>query len=68
MFGIGQKVKAKITMTNDLRDAGMGVEVCAYAGDELIIREDRGNGRFAVSHEDITDNSFIATDGELEEI
>jgi len=65
MFKVGQKVKAKIRMINDLREDGMGIELCAKENDELVIREIRPTGRYAVSHEHITNRSFIATSEEL---
>jgi hypothetical protein len=68
MFEVGQKVRAKIDMTNDLREDGMGVEHCASKGDELIVRRVTDYGSFAVSHEHITDRAFIATADELEAV
>lgn len=68
MFYVGQKVKAKICLVDDYTEDGLGSLVCANAGDALIIRKVRGHGRFEVSHEHITDRSFIATDGELEAV
>ena len=68
MFEVGQKVRAKIDMTNDLREDGMGVEHCASKGDELIVRRVTAYGGFAVSHEHITDRAFIATADELEAV
>lgn len=68
MFEVGQKVRAKIDLTNDLREDGMGVEHCASKGDELIVRRVTDYGSFAVSHEHITDRAFIATADELESV
>lgn len=68
MFEVGQKVRAKIDMTNDLREDGIGVEHCASKGDELIVRRVTDYGSFAVSHEHITDRAFIATADELEAV
>jgi len=36
---VGQRVRAKIDMLNDLREDGMGVEHCASKGEELIVRK-----------------------------
>lgn len=63
----GQKVKAKIQLENDLRDDGMGIELCAKQGDILIIRGVREKW-YAVSHEHITDRAFNASHDELEPV
>jgi hypothetical protein len=39
---VGQRVRAKIDMLNDLREDGMGVERCASKGEELIVRKESG--------------------------
>lgn len=54
---VGQKVNARIDLISDLRDDGLGIEVCAKRGDDLIVRRIT-DGFICVSHEDITDRSF----------
>ena len=68
MFEVGDRVKAKIDMVSDLRDAGMGVELCARQGDILVIRRVTNYARLAVSHEQVTDRAFIAGPEEIEPI
>jgi hypothetical protein len=67
-MNIGDKVIAKIEMVNDLRDEGMDIELCAHAGDELIIRgkSQFDENVFYVSHEHILNRSFCASADELE--
>jgi hypothetical protein len=56
---VGQKVNARIQLVNDLTCDGMGVEVCANRGDELIVRRiinrPDDSATIVVSHEYITD-------------
>lgn len=65
---IGTRIRVTVICENDLRDAGMGVEVCARRGEVLIVR---GHSPFSestiyVSHEHITDRSFAVYEGEYE--
>lgn len=68
MFEVGQKVKAKIDLLEDMRDEGGGINRCAKAGAELFIREKSPytSGRYYVSHDGVLDSSFAADDHELE--
>ena len=65
---VGDKVTARIRMLDDLRDEGMGMQVCADKGDILIIRKisEYTKNRFYVSHVDVLDRAFIADMNELE--
>jgi len=65
---VEQRVRAKITLENDLTDDGMGIQLCASRGDELIVRQVRHGYRncIAVSHEHITDNAFCVALDEIE--
>lgn len=64
---VGQRVRAKIDMVNNMREDGMGIELCANAGDELIVR--RLSGPFiSVSHEYVVDRSFSVTVEEIEPV
>ena len=69
-FKVGQKVRAKITLENDLQEDGIGVQLCASAGDELIIRKISSGYRncISVSHEGITDRAFCVHESEIEPI
>lgn len=65
---VGQKVRAKITMINDLTHDGMGRELCAERNDTLIVRQ-VGSGYLnciSVSHEHITDRAFCCAPDEIE--
>ena len=68
MLKVGQKVKAKIDLIEDLRDEGMGINRCARAGAELYVREisPYTKDRYYVSHDGVLDSSFAADINELE--
>ena len=69
-FQVGQKVIALVDMVNDLTDDGMGRELCATSGEELIIRR-IGTGYtncISVSHEHITDRSFCCAPDKIKEM
>lgn len=65
---IGSRIRVTVDCENDLRDAGMGVELCASKGEELIVRghSPYNAGRIYVSHEHITDRSFAVNQDEYE--
>lgn len=65
---IGSRVRVTVDCESDLRDAGMGVELCASKGEELIVRGHSPyvDTRIYVSHEHITDRSFSVDAGEYE--
>jgi len=67
---VGQRVRAKVEMLNDLREDGMGVEHCASAGDELIVRKVSSGflNCISVSHEHITDRAFCVAVDEIEPV
>lgn len=67
---VGQRVRAKIEMLDDLTDEGMGLQCCAKKGDELIIRRISSGYRnyIAVSHEHITDRAFCVAADEIEPV
>ena len=65
MFEINEKVIAKTRMTQNSTDDGMGICLCAEAGDELIIRKIHNSNLFSVSHENITDRSFRVEEHEI---
>jgi hypothetical protein len=66
-FKIGDRVRALVDCNNDLCDDGLGIEHCASRGDELIVRrESTIPGRLCVSHEHITDRSFLVDPHEIE--
>lgn len=68
-YDVGQKVKAKVAMYDDLRDHGLGVNQYAKEGDILIIRSIAMPGKmYYVSHEHVTDRTFFANHSELEKI
>ena len=70
-FTVGDKVRAKVAMWNDLRDDGMGVQHCASRGDILVIRRISPSivNCLIVSHEDVTDGrGFCAAPNEVERI
>ena len=64
---IGDKVTAKIDLLSDMRDEGMGMQLCANKGDELIVRgkSEYSDTRFHVSRPNC-DYIFCADDYELE--
>jgi len=66
-FAVGDRVVALIDMINDLRSDGMGVELCARNGDELIVRSVSFGylNCIAVSHEHITDRAFCVAPNEI---
>lgn len=61
---IGQLVNARKRLINDLREDGMGIEICCERGDDLYVREIK-NGYILVSHYGILDRSFCV---DIEEI
>lgn len=67
-FNVGDKVRAKIDLIDDLRDEGLGCYICAKAGETLVVRgmSEYFPERYKVSHEHITDRSFFADLAELE--
>ncbi|AMC34782.1 hypothetical protein [Janthinobacterium sp. B9-8] len=67
---VGQKVRAKIYMDNDLTDEGMGIQRYANKGDELIIRRINSGYKtcISVSHENITDRTFGVSVDEIEPV
>jgi len=67
---VGQRVRAKIEMLDDLTDEGMGLQCCAKKGDELIVRRIGSGYRYciAVSHEHITDCAFCVAVDEIEPV
>lgn len=67
---VGQRVRAKIDMLNDLREDGMGVEHCASKGEELIVRKVSSGflNCISVSHEHITDRAFCVAVDEIEPV
>ena len=68
-FNVGDRVRAKIDMLDDLRDDGMGISLCASKGEELIVRSIRvypDKVYLHVSHEHITDRSFSVTPDEID--
>lgn len=64
-FYLGQKVIAKIQMVSDLRDHGMGLEICAEAGEMLEIKEVQGYGRYVVKNDVRPSCRFVVTDCEI---
>lgn len=65
-FAVEDAVRARIDMVNDQTDEGLGCETCARKNDKLIVRAIRREGVYAVSHETITDRTFIAREHELD--
>lgn len=68
-FSVGDRVRAKIDMIDDLRDDGLGCYVCANKGEELIVRRISVYGDkvyIAVSHEHITDRDFGVAPDEID--
>ena len=67
---VGQRVRAKVDMLNDLTCDGMAVEHCASKGEELIVRKVSSGYRncIAVSHEHITDRAFCVAVDEIEPV
>lgn len=65
---IGQKVNARIDLLDDLTEEGFGLCVCARRGDELVVRRITEHGNICVSHEQITDRSFVVTPSEIDYI
>ena len=68
MFEVGQEVKARIDLVEDMSEIGGGWNVCARAGDRLFIRRKSPyiKGRYYVSHDGVLDSVFSADDHELE--
>ena len=67
-FVVGQHLRAKRNMINDLSDEGMGIQHCAEVGDRLVVRQ-IGSGYkncIAVSHEGITDRCLCVAPEEIE--
>jgi hypothetical protein len=67
-LSIGSRIRVTVDCESDLRDAGMGVELCASKGEELIVRghSPYSEGRIYVSHEHVTDRSFSVDRSEYE--
>jgi hypothetical protein len=67
-YQVGDAVRARIDMVNDLTEDGLGCETCARKNDKLIIRQVRPNSVrvYSVSHEEITDRTFGASEDELD--
>lgn len=64
---IGQRVRANISMVNDLTEEGLGVQHCCRVGDELIVRS-LGSGYrnfIHVSHEDVPESAFCCAPDEI---
>lgn len=70
VFVRGSRLKAKITMEDDLTDHGMGVNVMANAGDILTIlsfsRNPETPDRFFVKHSVYPDRAFTCKASEVE--
>ncbi len=67
-FHVGQSVRCLIQMESDLREDGLGVEICATKGQIVIVRSFTKSGRIAVSHAHITDRSFTVSADEIEAV
>ncbi len=67
-LNVGDKVRAKIDLIDDLREDGLGCYICAKAGETLVVRgmSEYFPERYKVSHEHITDRYFFADLAELE--
>jgi len=67
---VGQKVRAKITMENDLTDDGMGIQLCANRGDTLIVHKVSSGylNCISVSHEGVADRAFCCAPNEIEPV
>ena len=67
-YDVGDAVRARIEMINDLTEDGMGFELCACKNDKLIVRAVRPDSVrvYSVSHEHITDRTFGASEHELD--
>ena len=65
---VGQVVRAKITMINDLTADGMGRQICANQDDILVVRTvySGHSNCISVSHEHITYKSFCCSIEEIE--
>jgi hypothetical protein len=66
---VGQKVRAKEDLVNDLTEEGLGRSVYARRNDVLVVRDFTGwpSINFVkVSHEGVTDRSFTAAYSEVE--
>jgi hypothetical protein len=66
-FTVGDRVVALVNMENDLTCDGMGVELCASKGEELIVRRVSFGylNCIAVSHEHVTDRAFCVAPDEI---
>lgn len=66
-FEVGQRVVALVEMINDMTDDGMGRELCARAGEELIVRKVSSGYKncINVSHENIIDRAFCVAPDEI---
>lgn len=66
-FEVGQRVIALVEMINDMTEDGMGRELCASAGEELIVRKVNEGIRncINVSHENIIDRAFCVAPNEI---
>jgi hypothetical protein len=68
-FQVGQEVRAKIPLIDDLTDHGMGKQLCAEAGELLVVRYISPTGRtLHLSHPHVTDRAFIASPEEVEAV
>lgn len=67
---VGMKVRALVTMDNDMVDNGYGIERCADIGDTLIVRGIGVGYRncISVSHKPAPDYTFCVAPAEIEEI